>query len=299
LIELLVVIAIIAILAALLLPSLAKAKQQAQGAKCMSNLKQLGVGWSMYNGDYRGYLVPNGGEAQQATSPTDPNLLPGGLYAQWCPGRQDQSADLSPAGTVNNNIGFAYIKAGLLYQYINSVGVYLCPADRSSIASFGAQSPHVRSMSMNAWLQPLPLNDSTPPWPNGSDDAGLRIYTREADLTIPGPVYTWVFIDENPCSINDGWFVEDPTEPSIATPSWVDCPAVYHNGACGISFADGHVQIKSWSDRAVLNITLNGIIPSPSPWTSPTAPKNNPNDILWLVNRTTALKTTTTFLGAQ
>jgi prepilin-type N-terminal cleavage/methylation domain-containing protein len=307
LIELLVVIAIIAILAALLLPALGRAKQQAQGVKCLSNLKQQTIGWTMYAGDNRGYFVPNGGEAQQPSSPTDPAAAPGGAEAQWCPGRQDtvnaaSGSYLSPGGTVNNNIGYAWIQAGLVYPYVNNVGVYLCPADQSSIEYFGINYPHVRSISMNAWIQPLPLNDPTPPWPNGSDDAGLRVYTKDSDLTVPGPANTWLLIDENPCSINDAWFVEDPTEMGPGTPpqpEWVDCPANYHNRACGMSFTDGHCQIKKWSDPTVLNVTLNGIIPSsPKPWSSPAAAQStNPNDILWLANRSTALKTTTSFLG--
>jgi prepilin-type N-terminal cleavage/methylation domain-containing protein/prepilin-type processing-associated H-X9-DG protein len=305
LIELLVVIAIIAILAALLLPALTKAKQQGQGAKCMSNLRQLSLSWALYSGDNRNYFVPNGGEPEEPADPLDNHALPGGTLAQWCPGRQDILAAgvgnyLSIASAANNT-GYAWIQVGLLYPYNKSVGIYLCPADMSSISSGGFVYPHVRSMSMNAWIQPLPINDPTPPWNNGADDSNLRIYTKDSDLTIPGPANTWLFIDENPSSINDGWFVADPTDKTIATPQWIDCPAVYHNRAGGISFTDGHVQIKKWTDPAVLSMTVNGILPSggPTPWNSPAvAQTTSPfNDIFWLVNRTTALKSTTAFLG--
>jgi len=74
-------------------------------------------------------------------------------------------------------------------------------------------------------------------------------------LTVPGPAYTWVFIDENPQSINDGWMVEDPSEPSLAKPEWIDGPAVYHVGACGISFIDGHAEIKKWRDPVLLAVS--------------------------------------------
>jgi prepilin-type N-terminal cleavage/methylation domain-containing protein len=308
LVELLVVIAVTATLAALLLPSWAMSKDRGQAARCLSNLRQLTTAWAAYASDNRGNLVPNAGEGQQPPSPTSPAALPGGATASWCPGRQDilngetgQTVNyLSPNGTVNNNLGYEWIQAGLIYPYVNNVGLYLCPADVSSIASFGTVYPHVRSLSMNAWIQPLPLNDHAPPWNNGSDDPGLRIYGKDSDLTVPGAANTWLLIDENPCSINDAWFVEDPTDKSIAAPQWIDCPAIYHNRACGISFTDGHAQIKKWSDPAILSMTVNGVMPNPSPWTAGTpALSTNPNDILWLVNRTTALKTTTSFLGPQ
>lgn len=248
LIELLVVIAIIAILAAMLLPALAKAKQKAQGTQCMSNLRQLGIAWNMYAGDNQSRLVPNGDENHQGANVTDPIIQPGGgTWAQWCPGVQYLAADLAPNMPVN--YGYGYIQIGLLYPLVNNYGVYKCPADTASVPGIGGTTyPHVRSMSMNAWLGNFA--------PYASDNNVLS-YHKEADLVRPGAANLWLFIDENPWSINDGSFIESPD-----IQQWVDCPASYHNGAGGLAYCDGHAQIRKWTDPTVLNEWAPPLIPN-------------------------------------
>jgi prepilin-type N-terminal cleavage/methylation domain-containing protein/prepilin-type processing-associated H-X9-DG protein len=276
LIELLVVIAIIAILAALLLPALTRAKQQGQGAKCLSNLRQLTVGWIMYSSDNANRLMPNGDESGQPGNLADPS------NPQWCPGRQDQANELSPAGAVAN-IGVQWIKKGLLYPYIKSPGIYLCPADQSSYSSGGFTYPHVRSMSMNTWLSPVAPYDN---------DTAVVSYYKEADLRQLGLTYTWVFIDENPISINDGSFI---CEQDVG--EWIDCPASYHNNAAGISFADGHAQIKKWVDRTVLVKWAPPTIQPGNPGYVRIAPTGSTNDLWWLQSRSTGLAGTSGFHG--
>jgi prepilin-type processing-associated H-X9-DG protein len=147
---------------------------------------------------------------------------------------------------------------------------------------------------MNGWLQPLPYSagyNGTQVW-GDSGDSLVRVYRKTGDLSVPGPAYTWVFIDENPQSINDGWMIEDPTSPSEESPVWIDGPAVYHDGACGLSFCDGHAEIKKWRDPYLLSInSMNDT----QAWTGGDT-KYTP-DVLWLSHRSTALKSQSAFAG--
>src|SRR2546421_996095 len=142
LIELLVFIAIISILAAMLLPALSKSKAKAQGISCLNNSKQLQLGWNMYSGDNDDKLVRSAGMAQLVNFPNDPQVQPGMPKSQWCPGTMDSL----PAATDPR-----LIQVGLLFPYVNSLGVYKCPADHKTMGNV----PTVRSMSMNCWMNPV------------------------------------------------------------------------------------------------------------------------------------------------
>jgi prepilin-type N-terminal cleavage/methylation domain-containing protein/prepilin-type processing-associated H-X9-DG protein len=272
LIELLVVIAIIAILAAMLLPALAKAKQKAQGIACLSNMKQLALGWLMYNTDSGGLLAINGSTADQPPTPT-PNTDP-----QWCPGLMNTGSTTEPTNAL-------WLEAGQIYPYIKNVGVYRCPADTSTYLDptahpmGGAGSPRVRSMSMNGYVGGPTASGAT----YTGYTPGFRVYKKEADLAPPGPANLFLFIDENPYSINDAFFVNNPNDDKNPPTGniWIDCPASYHNGACGMAFCDGHAIIMKWHDSTVLTWTHldhNGY----------TANQNHATDLDWLLSVTTA-----------
>jgi len=267
LIELLVVIAIIAILAAMLLPALSKAKQKAQGIGCLNNLRQLQVAWLIYSGDYNDRIVPTGGEPDTATTTTSPLCSNG----NWVHGRMDLVGQSSTDP--------ALIVVGSLFPFSKSVNIYKCPADtKAQSATPTMKLPTSRSMSMNAWMNPLP--DS---FVGNSIGGGVaRIFRKQSDLIAPTPVNCWVTLDESPGSINDGWFVCDP----FAYPAtWVDIPASYHNGAGGIGYADGHSEIKKWRDTKVLTYGMaNGSTGNYIPQDP------NSGDLQWLQQRTTSHK---------
>jgi prepilin-type N-terminal cleavage/methylation domain-containing protein/prepilin-type processing-associated H-X9-DG protein len=251
LIELLVVIAIIAILAALLLPALSMAKQQSQGISCVSNLKQLGVGWNMYLGENKDVLPVNGNTGYQPGG--NQNGPTPGDDPQWCPGLVDgdmpgYNPGVSPAGQQTNVL---WVKAGQIYPDVGSPSVYRCPADRSTYQHNdvypmgGGGLPRVRSMSMNAWLGP---------WPGSAQQCGMGppyvIFNKTGDLGIAGASKIFLMVDENPYGINDAFFIDTPNDTG-----WGDRPASYHGKAGGISFCDGHAIIRQWSDPVLLTNT--------------------------------------------
>jgi prepilin-type N-terminal cleavage/methylation domain-containing protein/prepilin-type processing-associated H-X9-DG protein len=248
LIELLVVIAIIAILAAMLLPALGKAKVKAQGIACINNLKQLQLGWTLYSGDNDDKVCQTGGSQYLVPTPNDPRAQPGAIWANWVLGLAK-----------NSNADF--IRKGLLWDYITKLEVYKCPGDKDP--------NNKRSMSMNAWMNPI-----------GTEGKLVSTHVQfKKQGQIRNPSQTWVTIDENPQKINDGWFVVYATQLT-----WADVPASYHNNAGSLSFADGHAEIKRWTDSGILGKRPGGIPSAEFPADRPAT------DLSWLQERTTILK---------
>jgi prepilin-type N-terminal cleavage/methylation domain-containing protein len=214
LLELLAVIATIATLAALLFPVLSKAKIKAQRTNCLSNLRQIGIAWLMYKDDNNDALVES--------YPTRPSV--------WVKGDMSNPSD---AGNLE------LIREGKLYPYNQNTALYHCPADRGVRAN-GTVTPTVRSYSMNSFMGARDASVGRIP---STAEGYVPFYSSYYE--IPRPSQLWVLLDEDERSINDGFFVTDPT-----AQIWFDFPATSrhrHNYSFALDFADGHSDI--WHDR--------------------------------------------------
>jgi len=245
-----VVIAIIAILAAMLLPALSKARTKAEGISCLNNLRQLQLALGMYADDNRGVLAENPG-ATLTSNAYATGIMKWDFGTPWPDNTNRQML-------INCQLGPYVVK---------NVDVFRCPADKVP----GLAGPRVRSIAMSSFV-----GDVT--GVSARLNPGYRVFLKNTDFVGLNPSDCWVLLDEQPDSINDVLFFV----PMTGT-VWVDVPASYHNGACGFSFADGHAETKKWRDA-------NSIQPVRKINPSLGNQKSAPNDVAWLQQRSSVKK---------
>jgi prepilin-type N-terminal cleavage/methylation domain-containing protein/prepilin-type processing-associated H-X9-DG protein len=234
LIELLVVIAIIAILAAMLLPALNRAKASALQAGCINNGRQLQLCWQMYTDDNEGVLPPNSGDG--------PAVVRAAVYTltgSWLQGNAWTDTTLSN------------IQNGVLYNYNRSAGIYKCPADKSTVRDQGL-IPRTRSVSLSIYMNGKPTRAS----------AGYGKYEncwhKFAQIQSPGPSKAMVFVDENEKSIQQAMFVSNAPNHWVhwgTLWTWISFPTTRHNNGAVFTFADGHAEAWRWREPNTLRIS--------------------------------------------
>ena len=263
LVELLVVMAIIALLAAMLLPALAGARGKGQAIACLNNAKQIALAGLVYTGDFNDRLPYNLGYAEIKADVAQ------GQFLNWNSTIMNWEVE-GPDSTDNTNT--ALVVSGGLGDYVGRApAVYHCPSDHAlnDLQAAAGWTARVRSYSMNAMVG------------NAGDISSGGVNTNNPDYTqffkitqISQPVEIFVFLDEHPDSINDGYFLERDY-----FPEWHDLPASYHNGAAAFSFADGHSALRRWMQASTYRPPLPDAAGLPIP-----VPADGQQDFDWVLD---------------
>jgi prepilin-type processing-associated H-X9-DG protein len=234
LIELVVVLLMVALLGLTLVPGAAKLRPNTKAIQCQNNLRQLTEAWTMYSADYNDRVANNYGVAETQ------DTISSGRFDNWVNNNMTWGASGSIGDRSNTNK--AWVVNGVLGRYTAAgIGVYKCPADNYL-------SPPQVAAGWPGRLRSISMNSSFGRFSTGSDPTaqglnwGFTQYRQYLKYTqVPKPAKTWLLIDEQPDSINDGYFINNPD-----VSNWQDLPSSLHNGGCSLSFADGHTELKRW-----------------------------------------------------
>jgi type II secretory pathway pseudopilin PulG len=258
-----VVIAIIAILSGLVLPALSKAKSKGRLIACSSNLRQLHLAWTLYGDDHQDNLAYNLGAAE-----TKRIVAEDASYDNWVNNVLNWELD-------SDNTNLLLVTEAGLGPYCSRVAsIYRCPSDwaLSPIQKDAGWTARVRSLSMNAMV------GNVGEFARGAtnvNNPAYRQYLKASDFDRPAE--TFVFVEEHPDSINDGYFLN-----KVRSLEWLDLPASFHDGAGSLVFADGHLESRRWR--------FSSTKPPPRPDAADlpfAVPPDERGDFEWLMRRTT------------
>ena len=270
LIELLVVIAIIVILAGLLLPALGSAQVKAKAISCLNNEKQLALACQLYSDEANEHFPYNLGTAEIRSSVGQNSFL------NWSSTVMDWEVQNPGAARTSDNTNTVLLTRGGIGPYTSrSAGLYRCPSDHvlSDLQIQAGWQQRVRSISMNAMVGDAGVFSSTGSNTNNPD------YKQFFKISqVPKPAQIFVFIEEHPDSINDGYFLNKP-----GSFAWFDLPASYHNGSVNLSFTDGHCEMHHW----LFASTKRPARPGAAYHSLSPMPAAERGDFEWLMERTT------------
>ena len=277
------VIAIIAILAAILLPALARAKLRAVSIQCMNNYKQIGLSWFLYAQDNEDRLVSNNDEFPEPGADKSKNwICPYGVTLDW-------SNNQKNTNTLYLTVESPTLGTALLGNYVaREVNIFICPADHylSANQSKASWEHRLRSCAMNG-----AMGDGSK-WFSAADGGGgnwpaYYNVKRYTDMHGPGPSDCWVVMDEHPSSDDDATFFVNPADASSTTSdnSFTELPASMHGNASGVVYADGHSDVHRWLGGVDQPpVTYGGLVQGVSVTGDPMAQ----NDLVWLAQHTPA-----------